>query len=389
MRYCAALKKRAPEPITEEQLCGYKTVEKFRRLIDAKLAARPDAQVHPSELDPRRQLGAGEFLTLLLFALYNPVLKSMRAIVTASHFEKVRESLEVDSVSLGSFSETQHMLDPELLREVFQELSGSLSFKPKAVDTRLEVFVERMIAVDGSFFDALPRMSWAMYQPEHGNCKVKLHLLFESLRGGITDAQLTAGNACERKALKKMIQAGKLYVGDRYYGMEYDYFESFAQKKADFVFRIKANAVYEVLEERPLGAEAAAYGVASDRLVRFPHASGTSVWRLVTVRREGKEFLLLTSRLDIDADVVGMLYRHRWEVELFFKWIKCILNCQHFLLESPHGVAVQIYTALILALLLSSLTGKRPTKRQMEAIQLHLMGYCSEAELEKSLFAGL
>lgn len=388
MRYYVALKKSPPEPITEQQLAGYKTVQKFRCLIDAKLAARPNEQVHPSELDSRRKLGGGEFLTLLLFALYNPVLKSMRAIVTASHFEKVRESLDVDSVSLGSFSETQHMLDPELLRKVFQELSASLSFKPKAVDTRLEVFIERMIAVDGSFFDALPRMSWAMYRPESGNCKVKLHLLFESLRGGIADAQVTAGNACERKALKKMIKKGKLYVGDRYYGMEYDYFDCFVNKQADFVFRIKANAIYEVIEERALEAEAVTYGVTSDRLVRFPHASGTSVWRLVTIHREGKEFLLLTNRLDIDADVIGMLYRHRWEVELFFKWIKCILKCQHFLLESPHGVAVQIYTALILALLLSSLTGKKPTKRQMEAIQLHLMGYCSEAELEKSLFAG-
>lgn len=389
MRQCAALKKTSPEPITEEQLAGYQTVRKFRRLIDAKLAARPAGQVHPSESDPRRKLGGGDFLALLLFALYNPVLKSMRAIVTASHFEKVRDSLDVSSVSLGSFSETQHMLDPELLREVFQDLSARLAFKPKSGDPRLEVFVERMVAADGSFFAALPRMSWAVYRPEGGNCKVKLHLLFESLRGGIADARVTAGNVCERKALKKMIRAGKLYVGDRYYGMEYDYFDCFEEKKADFAFRIKANAVYEVLEERAVSADAAAYGVVGDQLVRFPHASKSSVWRLVTVHREDKEFLLLTNRLDIDAEVVGMLYRHRWEVELFFKWLKCILKCQHFLLESPHGVAIQIYTALILALLLSSLTGKKPTQRQMEAIQLHLMGYCSEAELEKSLFAGL
>lgn len=383
------MKKATSEPITEEQLAGYQTVQKFRRLIDAKLAARSPSQIHPTELDPRRKIGVGDFLTLLLFALYNPVLKSMRAIVTASHFEKVRDSLDVDSVSLGSFSEIQHILNPELLREVFQDLSARLAFKPKAGDPRLEVFVERMVAVDGSFFDALPRMSWAMYRPEDGNCKVKLHLLFESLRGGIADAQVTAGNTCERKTLKKMIHAGKLYVGDRYYGMEYDYFSCFEEKKADFVFRIKANAVYEVLQERAVTSTAATYGVVGDQLVSFPNASESSAWRLVTVRREDKEFLLLTNRMDIDADVVGMLYRHRWEVELFFKWLKCILKCQHFLLESPHGVAIQIYTALILALLLSSLTGKKPTKRQMEAIQLHLMGYCSEAELEKSLFAGL
>lgn len=111
---------------------------------------------------------------------------------------------------------------------------------------------------------------------------------------------------------------------------------------------------------------------------------GTLIWRLVRIEREAKSFLLLTNRDDIDADVIGMLYRNRWEVELFFKWMKCILKC-HFLLESPAGVAAQIYTALILALLLSSLTGKRPTQRQMEAIQLHLLGYVTDEELTRAM----
>jgi hypothetical protein len=76
--------------------------------------------------------------------------------------------LDVPSVSLGSFSEAQHIFDPELLRGVFKDLSARIAFKPKAVDTRLEVFVERMVAADGSLFDALPRMVWAMYQPKNG-----------------------------------------------------------------------------------------------------------------------------------------------------------------------------------------------------------------------------
>lgn len=389
MRYSWTLNKPRPEPISIELLKGYKVVEQFRQLIRAKLEARSAQQVHPSELDPRRTLSGENFFTLLLFALYNPVLKSMRAIVTASHFEKVQEELEVSSVSLGSFSEAQHIFDPELLHNVFRELSARVAFKPKAADPRLEVFVERALAVDGSLFDALPRMTWAAYRTQSDTRKLKLHLVFQPLRGGIADASITAGNACERKALKKMIRRGKLYIGDRYFGLEYDYFDCFEQKKADFVFRIKANALYDVIEERPLSTEAIEYGVISDQIIKFHNASGDSSWRLVRIKREGKEFYLLTNRLDIDAEVVGMLYRHRWEVELFFKWLKCILKCQHFLLESPEGVAAQIYTALILALLLSSFTGKKPTLRQMEAIQLHLMGYCSKAELEKTLFANM
>lgn len=368
-----------------EQLSGYKTVEKFRRILTEKLSERRPEDIHPSEKDPRRTLGCDDFFTLLFFALYNPVLKSLRAITEASHFEKVQEELSVDSVSLGSLSEAQHVFDPELLREVFKDLSTRLAFKPKASDHRLEVFVERMIAVDGSLFDALPRMTWAMYRPQIANHKVKLHLLFEPLRGGIEDAVLTPGNACERKALKELIRANKLYVGDRYYGLHYDYFKCFEQKQADFVFRIRTDAVYQVVQSHPVSESARSYGVVSDSSICFGQDITQHVWRLVQIEREGKTFLLLTNRTDIDADLIGMIYRNRWEVELFFKWMKCILKCQHFLLESPAGVAAQIYTALILALLLSSLTGKRPTQRQMEAIQLHLMGYITDEELTRVL----
>lgn len=371
--------------IDPETLEGYKIVERYRRMLDAKLGSRGSDELHPSENDARRTLTGSDFFVLLLFALYNPVLKSMRAIVEASHFQKVQDLLDVPSVSLGSFSEAQHIWDPELLRGLFKDLSARIGFKPKASDKRLERFVERMVAVDGSLFDALPRMVWAMYQPKNGSHKFKLHLLFESLRGGLEDASLTAGNECERKALKKLIRKEKLYVGDRYYGLHYDFFKCFVQKGADFVIRIRHDAAYQVKESRPVSESERAYGVVADEKITFDGDITQHVWRLVTIERDGKTFYILTNRDDIDSDVIGMIYRNRWEVELFFKWLKCILKCQHLILQSPQGVAIQIYTALILALLLSSLTGKRPKQRQMEAIRLHLMGWVTEEELERVL----
>lgn len=247
--------------LSVEQLSGYRTVDKFRRILTDKLSARRAADIHPSEQDPRRTLGCDDFFTLLFFALYNPVLKSLRAITEASHFEKVREELSVDSGSLGRLSEAQHVFDPQLLREVFKDLSARLAFKPKTSDRRLEGIVKRMVAVVGPLFEALPRMAWPMYRPRIANQKVKLHLSFEPLRRGIEDAVVTEGNACERKALKKLIRAGKLYVGDRYHGLHYDYFKCFGQKRADFVFRIRTDAVYQVVESHPVGESARRYGV--------------------------------------------------------------------------------------------------------------------------------
>ena len=85
--------------------------------------------------------------------------------------------------------------------------------------------------------------------------------------------------------------------------------------------------------------------------------------RVVKVEVDGKPLLLATD-LEMEAELIALIYRYRWQVELFFKWLKSILGCRHLMAESPEGVAIQIYSALIAALMLQLLTGKRPDKRR-------------------------
>jgi len=87
----------------------------------------------------------------------------------------------------------------------------------------------------------------------------------------------------------------------------------------------------------------------------------------------------------MSAELVGLAYRYRWQIELFFKWIKCILKCRHLLAESPQGVQIQLYCALIAAMMLFALTGRKPTKRDMEMIQFYFSGLATFEELESSL----
>jgi hypothetical protein len=102
--------------------------------------------------------------------------------------------------------------------------------------------------------------------------------------------------------------------------------------------------------------------------------------RVVRVEVDGKDLLLATD-LEIEAELIALIYRYRWQIELFFKWLKSILGCRHLMAESPQGVAIQIYSALIAALMLQSFTGKRPGKRAMELIQMYLMGYADLQEV--------
>src|SRR5207302_6097373 len=109
--------------------------------------------------------------------------------------------------------------------------------------------------------------------------------------------------------------------------------------------------------------------------------------RLVRVQTNEGELLLVSNkgRKELSAELLALIYGYRWRVELFFKWLKCILGCRHWLAESPRGVALQVYCALIAALLLLRRSGSRPGKRAMEMIRFYLLGYVTLDELSAAL----
>ena len=101
-----------------------------------------------------------------------------------------------------------------------------------------------------------------------------------------------------------------------------------------------------------------------------------------TDRQGQPEVLLLASSCrDLDAAWVALGYQFRWTVELFFRWFKCILGCQHLLSTCRNGVAIQVYLALIASLVISLWTGHKPTKRTFEMIGHYFCGWATEAEL--------
>ena len=102
--------------------------------------------------------------------------------------------------------------------------------------------------------------------------------------------------------------------------------------------------------------------------------------RVVKVAVEDKELLLATD-LDIEAELIALIYRYPWQIELFFKWMKSILGNRHLMAESSEGVAIQTYCALIAALMLQLFIGKRPSKRAMELIRFYMMGQAGLEEI--------
>jgi hypothetical protein len=100
-----------------------------------------------------------------------------------------------------------------------------------------------------------------------------------------------------------------------------------------------------------------------------------------------KSLHLATNRRpeELSAADAALLYKKRWQVEYFFRWVKCLLGCGHWLAESPRGVAIQLYLALIGAMLLQLDLGRRPSKRVWELLQWHLVGMLDDATLAQEL----
>jgi IS4 transposase len=93
----------------------------------------------------------------------------------------------------------------------------------------------------------------------------------------------------------------------------------------------------------------------------------------------------VTDRLDLPAELLPLLYKYRWHVELFFKWLKCVLGCRHFVAESEDGVTIQVYAALIAGLLIVLWTKRKPTKETYLVLQFYFIGWVSDEELEEHL----
>src|ERR1035438_243326 len=217
---------------------------------------------------------------------------------------------------------------------------------------------------------------------EEGILAVRLHAASPA---GIANvpchASITDGNGDERKELRAALQSKRLYVIDRGYA-EYQLFQDIIDARSSFIGRIRANAVYQLIEERPLSEEAHKAGVLRDCVVNLGCEQSGSVFkqplRVVEVATgktdsQGRPevLLLATNCLDLDAAWIALGYKFRWTVELFFRWFKCILGCQHLLSTCQNGVTIQVYLALIASLLVTLWTGHKPSKRTFEMLCLY------------------
>lgn len=239
-------------------------------------------------------------------------------------------------------------------------------------------FKNELYSLDASTIDlCLSLFPWASFRKAKGG--IKLHVAMNHKGNlpefvSITDArqhEVSKGRCFD-------FPKGSIVAFDRGYA-DYEWYKTLTDKDVYFVARLKSNAKIRVLKRNKIIKES---GVTSDQTIEF---TGVMASKRCPIRlrrigyrdaETGKRYVFITNNFSLAASTIAKIYKSRWQIELFFKWIKQNLKIKSFMGTSKNAVLTQIWIALCVYLLIAYLKFQSKTTRSMQqilrALQLHL-----------------
>jgi hypothetical protein len=343
-----------------------------------------------------RKLHMDQYMSLLLLYMFNPICTSLRAVQQASQLKKVQRKLGCPRASLGSLSEASTIFDSALMQEIITELSDQL--RPISTHTKIDDLARILTVVDGTLINALPKMTWALWRNKYN--AIKAHTQFDIEKYVPIKITITQGNASEIEVLARNLEPGRIYVKDRGY-VSFALFTKILEAGSSFICRLKEKSGYECLQDYELTPDALAAGIIFDKKVRLGcrervRRQLAGPVRLIAIKckpnkkrfrnglggpAQGEILLIATDIFDLEAEVIGLIFKHRWAVEVFFRFFKHVLGCRHLLSYNHNGIELQTYAAIIACMLIALWTGRKPTLRTYEMLCWYFTGMADEDEL--------
>src|SRR6266852_6317737 len=304
---------------------------------------------YEADRDPRALEAKSHLIALLYAQLYGA--RSLRDIETGlrSHAGKLYH-LGCDPVSRSALS-TANATRPV---EVFGGLLSALMVQLQRGYRRKIGDCVRLIDSTGV---RLSRLSghWATFSA--GVCGAKAHIIYDPDADQPLYLMVTPANVNDITAAKQMpTEAGATYVFDLGY-YDYGWWATLDRAGCRIVTRLKSNTPFKIVENRPVPPGSS---ILSDRTGYLPKRLAASrrnpmsdlVREVQVVIETGKVLRIFTNDLEASAQEIADLYKRRWAIELFFRWVKQTLKINHFLGVSENAVRIQIAVALIAFLLL-------------------------------------
>ena len=377
-------------PVWPHTVQGGKMVESLKRHVEN---LRDEQGEHGN-----RVLFLDDLFVVHLLAFFNPSINSLRTIEDFSQTAQAQKHLSVPKVCKSTHSDLNAIADAGRLQPIIAELRDAL--KPYSLATSVakpyRTLLKEVIAVDGTFLPALAQVAWAVRSSNkkpgpkghHGyRARVDVHL---DVRTGLPECiVIPEPKQSEAKSAAATVKPGAVHIYDRGFcsiDLLSAHFGTGPEPVAHFVQRLRGeggaggNTAKFVVETElavdPLSREC---GVVSDRLGRLPglkerHGIDPLVREVVIVGSDGSVVRLFTSILELPAHLVGMLYKMRWRVELFFKWLKSHWNLDHLICTKKEGMLFHFHVVVVGVLLMHLHTDAKPSKYMLAMFGLLASG---------------
>jgi hypothetical protein len=341
-------------------------------------------RLHALPAHGNRKLFVDQLLLGLLLAFFEPMARSLRTIEDQANFQG---RLDLPRLARSTTSDALAAFDPACLKPIIDDLRERVPHLAHA-DADLAGITRRIIAADGTYLNTLVDVAWALHQTRRdgsGHAQVRANVQMDVATWTPQVVTISGDDdESEPAAFARDLLEGVLYVCDRNF-LDFSFLEQVLAKGNDFVLRVRANApAVTALESLPLGPEDLEAGVIADEIVQLSGRGAPSGrFRRVTIstiNRKGEtEIIRLLSNLidpKIAARVIGAIYRQRWQIELFFKWLKSFARMDHLLSTSRNGITFQLYVAVIGVLMMYVQSGRRISIYALAALSRLARGQC-------------
>ncbi|NLK09163.1 MAG: IS4 family transposase [Firmicutes bacterium] len=293
-----------------------------------------------------KKLKADILLPLMILAQLRRY-SSLKEISSCLDDDAISKALGLDSIHGSTISRRLAALPTEALETLFIELKNKCIAKI-GLNAANRLF-SRLHLIDSTTISlCVTRYNWADFRETMAGIKAHLGVKVHE-DGVIPDVMvMTPARPSDKTQMDAMVieKADAINVFDRAY-LDYQKFDSYCENRVLFVTRLKGNAAVETKVELDVKAGSP---IKSDSIVVLgsgPKRMKHPLRLLETEDTQGNLIRILTNVTDLTAKEIGDVYRYRWKIELFFKWLKQNLTIKHFFGQSDQAVRNQLYIALI------------------------------------------
>lgn len=303
-----------------------------------------EEQVKTMKLDYyTKKLTTESFLKLLLFAQLEEI-ESLHALSDCLFDDQLQKGVGLNSISISQLSRRLNGINPDLFQKLFLDLVAKIHAKTQHTKRVMPLKI-----IDSSTLPLnLTNHKWAKFRKTKAGVKLHLRLVF--MEKGISypeKALMTTAREHDRGQLEIMVDDKEcMYVFDRGY-LDYERFDRMTDDGYFFLSRLRKNAVIREVYDFKLPEDTS---VLSDQMVLIGTTQNRAenYFRLLKVMdSKGNELHLITNRFDLSAEEISEMYKSRWAIELFFKWIKQHLSIKKFYGQSEWAIQNQVFIALI------------------------------------------